>query len=144
MTLETFKATVTSTATPNLYQASVRDFMLSFSPNSTTAISPLEGILASLGACESIVMASFHEREKFSYRSVYFTLEGQEEDTDRPGLNRILVSVHYDTDETRQASHDFMEFAEGTCPVMDNLTNAVPITRMEVTTETSNQETIKS
>ena len=142
MTVETFKAVVTSTATPDHYRATARDFMLNYSLNSPQAITPFEGVLASLGACESIVMASFHEKQNFTYRSVYFTLEGQEDDDARPGLDRILVSVHYDTDETRQASHDFVEFAENTCPVMDNLTNGVPIKRTAVTSSSSAKEPV--
>lgn len=133
MAMETFKVQVTSTAKPNEYQATVRDFKVKLAPDSETAPSSHEAILQALGACEAIVMASFNQQQDFTYRDFYYTLAGTKPaDSQRPGMARIGVAVHFDTDESKQKCHDFMTFAENTCPVMDNLTNTVPVKRTGV------------
>lgn len=134
MAMETFKVQVTSTDQPKEYQATVRDFTVKLAPDSTTANSPHEAVLQALGACEAIVMASFNKQQGFTYRDVYYTLEGlKSSDAQRPGLERIGVAVHLDTPESKQKCQEFMTFTENTCPVMDNLTHTVPVKRTGVT-----------
>ncbi|PTM23003.1 osmotically inducible protein OsmC [Lactobacillus sp. PFC-70] len=132
MSIDTYKVKITGSATSDRYQASVRDFSLELAPNSTQAANAYEAILEALGGCESIVMGSFYRKQKFTYRSFYLTLEGLQE-APTQGLSEIKVGVHFDTPENKKACTDFVEFAEATCPVMDNLTNTVPIKRTAVT-----------
>jgi len=133
MAMETFKVQVTGTGQPNEYQAAVRDFKVKLAPDSTAATSSHEAILQALGACEAIVMASFNKQQDFTYRDFYYTVEGiKSGDSERPGMDRIGVAVHLNTDESKQKCHEFMDFAENTCPVMDNLTNTVPVKRTGV------------
>ncbi|NLR10629.1 MULTISPECIES: OsmC family protein [Lactobacillaceae] len=130
MTMETFKARVTTTDRPNEYQAAVRDFTIRLAPDSPAATSSHEAVLQALGACEAIVMASFNKQQDFTYRDVYYTLEGTKPaDVKRPGFDRIGVAVHLNTDEPKHKCQDFMTFTENTCPVMDNLTHTVPVKR---------------
>lgn len=130
MAMETFKVQVTRANKPDEYQAAVRDFKVKLAPDSTGTVSAHEAILQALGACEAIVMASFNKQQDFTYRSFYYTLEGLKSPAaQRPGMERIGVAVHFDTDESKQKCQEFMTFAENTCPVMDNLTNTVPIKR---------------
>ncbi|MFC6260900.1 OsmC family protein [Levilactobacillus fujinensis] len=134
MAMETFKVKVTGTDRPKAYQAAVRDFKVNFATDSPATVGSHEAILQALGACEAIVMASFKKQQNFTYRDFYYTLEGRKaDDSQRLGLDRIGVAVHFNTDENKQKCHEFMEFAENTCPVMDNLTNTVPVKRTGVT-----------
>lgn len=134
MAIDTYKVTVTGTNQADEYQATARDFKINLAPNSEHSVSSHEAILEALGACESIVMASFHKQQKFQYRDFYYTVAGTKAaDSKRAGLDNIGVSIHFKTDETKQKCSEFMAFAENTCPVMDNLTNTVPIKRTGVT-----------
>jgi len=134
MAMETFKVRVTGTKRPNEYQATVRDFKVNFATDSPATVGSHEAILQALGACEAIVMASFNKQQNFTYRDFYYTLEGRkDDDSSRLGLDRIGVAVHFNTDESKQKCNEFMEFAENTCPVMDNLTNTVLVKRTGVT-----------
>ena len=132
MAIETYKVSVSHKTSDKNYHIKVRDFNLTLSsePNDSHA-NTYETILEALGACESIVMASFNKQKNFKYNSLYYTLIGNQDQT---GFSDIGVTVHFKTNESKQKCAEFVEFAENTCPVMDNLTHAVPITRTEVIT----------
>lgn len=136
MTMDTYKVSVTTTASPRQYRAQVRDFTLDLASDNQNRAGAYETILEALGACESIVMGSFYKKQEFHYQSFYYTLEGRQ-DTQSPrlGLDEIGVGVHFKTQETKKACQSFVDFAEATCPVMDNLTNTVPIKRTSVTVD---------
>lgn len=141
MAITTYQATVTSTDTPNIYQAQVRDFTINFDLTDRDngyelGMKPEEAILASLGACESIVAGTFKRKQHFDYSSFYITLEGQKEaDSSRPGLDTIHMTVHFRTPNSKAEAKKFVEFMENTCPVRDNLANKVPVVFQEVKTE---------
>lgn len=131
MAITTFKATVVSTDDPNKYISQSRDFTVVFKTNQMNngydeGITPNEGILCALGACEDIVAASFYKKEKFEYSSLYIPVSGDISDA-RPGFNQIGIDVHFRTPKDKSNITKFVKFMEKTCPVRDNLVNAVPI-----------------
>lgn len=129
MAVTTYKSVVTTTDTPHVYQAQVRDFTLNFDTTGRhdgyeVGMQPNEAILASLGACESIVAASFHHKQHFDYSSLYITLKSSLAG-DR--LDDIHMDIHFRTNQSKEEAADFVEFMENTCPVRDNLVNTVPV-----------------
>jgi uncharacterized OsmC-like protein len=141
MAITTYKSTVTSTDTPDIYQAQVRDFTINYDLTGRDngyeeGMQPAEAILAALGACESIVAGSFKRKQHFDYTSFYIALEGQKNtDSTRPGLDAIHMTVHFRTPNSKAEAKKFVEFMENTCPVRDNLANTVPIVFKDVQAE---------
>lgn len=129
--MTTYKASVTSTDKDNVYQARVREFNLKMDLTGRLngyeeGLTPDESLLCALGACESIVAASFYRKQHFSYRSFYLVLNGTASDK-HPGFAEINMDAHFNTDEAPSTAKNFVEFMENTCPVRDNLVNTVPI-----------------
>lgn len=131
MAISTFKATVSMTDEPGKYIAQSREFNVTFDTQKRNngydfGITPNEGILCSLGACEDIVAGSFYKRQKFAYQSFYIVVDGQIR-SNRPGYDQINLDLHFKTSKTKEETMDFVKFMEKTCPVRDNLVNRVPI-----------------
>lgn len=139
MAITTFKAKVVSTDDPNKYISYSRDFTVKFQTNELNngydeGITPNEGILCALGACEDIVAASFYKKEKFEYSSLYIPVRG-EISGKRPGFDNIGIDIHFRTPKEKTEITKFVKFMEDTCPVRDNLVNTVPIVTKEVKSE---------
>ncbi|WP_252976537.1 hypothetical protein [Leuconostoc citreum] len=80
MAITTFKAKVVSTDDPNKYISYSRDFTVKFQTNELNngydeGITPNEGILCALGACEDIVAASFYKKKNLNIVHCTFLLE---------------------------------------------------------------------
>ncbi|WP_300562303.1 OsmC family protein [Companilactobacillus sp.] len=105
-------------------------------------INPLEALMCALGACESIVAASFCKKFGFKYDDFYVELEGDIDtkgfmgDPDvRNGLQEIRFTMHFKTDESQEKAEEFADFIQKTCPVVDNLSNGVKLVRTGVIRE---------
>ena len=136
MAITTFKASVSMTNTPDQYISQSRDFKVTFNSQKKnngydTGITPNEGILCSLGACEDIVAGSFYKKEKFEYSSLYIPLRGYISN-ERPGYDHIDLDIHFRTPKNKEEINNFVKFMENTCPVRDNLVNKVPIVIKEI------------
>lgn len=125
--MTTYKASVSNTDQPDLYQANVRDFSIKFDLSGNQDVfvqkgmNPGNALLSSLGACESIVAASFYRKKHFDYSSLYLTLSSDDL------TQEIHADVHFKTGKSKADTENFVDFIENTCPVLDNLANSVPL-----------------
>ncbi len=106
------------------------------------AMSPVEALLAALGACQTIVVAAFAKAHNFSYEEFHMELEG-DLDTDgfmgksdvRPGFQEIRFTMHFKTNESQAKAEEFAAFVEKTCPVGDSLVHGVKLVLSDVVLE---------
>lgn len=109
---------------------------------SNTGMNPVEAILCSLGACQTIVASAFAEAQGFSFEELHIELEG-DLDPDgfmgladvRNGFQEIRFTVHFKTKESQEKAEAFADFIEKRCPVGDCLTNGVKLVRAGVVRE---------
>lgn len=142
--LTTFKATVEKNTSGLAVKAKSRNFEIIFDEpaelgGSNTGMNPVEGILCTLGACQSIVVAAFAESQNFKYDEFYVELEG-DLDPDgfmgladvRPGFQEIRFNFVFKTNEPKEKVEAFSNFIEKTCPVGDSLANGVKLIRNKI------------
>ena len=97
-----------------------------------TGMNPVEMVLCALGACQSIVAASFAKKFGITFTDFRVELE-RDLDPDgfmgisdvRKGYSEIRYNIHIETDEPREKVEKFVEFIEATCPVGDTIANPV-------------------
>lgn len=139
--LTTFKAVAKKTKTGLQVESTARNFTFTYDEpaelgGTDTGMNPVEGVLCSLGACQSIVCAAFAEAQGFKYEEFWVELEG-DLDPDgfmgladcRNGFQEIRFTMHFKTDEPQEKVDAFAEFIEKRCPVGDNLANGVKLVR---------------
>ncbi|MFD0870235.1 MULTISPECIES: OsmC family protein [Paenibacillus] len=97
-----------------------------------TAMNPVEALLCSLGACQSIVARVY--ARKFDVQLDDFRVEVEGDlDTDgfmnksdvRRGYSDIRYTFHIKTSAPRERVEQFIQFLEQTCPVGDTIANPV-------------------
>lgn len=142
--LTTFKATAEKENCGLSVKTKARNFEIIFDEPSDlggtdTGMNPVEGILCTLGACQSIVVAAFAKVQNFKYDEFKVELEG-DLDTDgfmglsdvRPGFQEIRFNFIFKTDEPKEKVEAFSNFIEKTCPVGDCLMNGVKLVRNKI------------
>lgn len=137
--LQTFKIEVASTGTALQVKASCRGFELTFDEpeeagGANTGMNPVEGVLCTLGACQSIAAMIFAHAQGVQLDSVRMEIEGDVDPDGFMGVNpdvrnglsdvrcRLIVSGP-DKDAVRKIA----EMAEQRCPVSDSIQNPVPV-----------------
>ncbi|MFC5703364.1 OsmC family protein [Cohnella faecalis] len=97
-----------------------------------TGLNPVEALLASLGACQSIVARVY--ASKFGIELDDFRVEVEGDiDLDgffnksdvRPGYSDIRYSFYIRTNSPRDKVEEFVQFLESKCPVGDTIANPV-------------------
>jgi uncharacterized OsmC-like protein len=97
-----------------------------------TGMNPVEALLASLGACQSIVARVY--APKFGVKLDDFRVEVEGDiDLDgffnrsdvRPGYSEIRYTFYIKTDSPREKVEEFISFLERKCPVGDTIANPV-------------------
>ncbi|WP_341281190.1 OsmC family protein [Paenibacillus sp. FSL H8-0537] len=97
-----------------------------------TGMNPVEALLASLGACQSIVARVY--APKFDVKLDDFQVEVEGElDLDgffnksevRPGYSDIRYTFKIKTDSPKEKVEAFVRFLESKCPVGDTIANPV-------------------
>lgn len=97
-----------------------------------TGMNPVEALLASLGACQSIVARVY--APKFSVVLEDFRVEVEGEiDLDgffnrsevRPGYSDIRYTFYIKTNSPEEKVNEFVQFLESKCPVGDTIANPV-------------------
>ena len=131
--IETFKAVARKTSTGLEVETNSRGFKIIFDEppqlgGSNQGMNPVEGLLCTLGACESIVVAAFAKSQNFSYEEFYVELEGDLDPdgfkglADVPkGLQTIRFKMHFKTDESQERCEEFARFVESKCPIFETL-----------------------
>lgn len=99
-----------------------------------TGMNPVEALLASLGACQSIVARVY--APKFDVKLDDFRVEVEGDlDLDgffnksdvRPGYSDIRYTFIIKTDSPKEKVEEFVQFLESKCPVGDTIANLVNV-----------------
>ncbi|WP_159881922.1 OsmC family protein [Paenibacillus puerhi] len=97
-----------------------------------TGMNPVEALLASLGACQSIVARVY--APKFGVKLEAFSVDVEGDiDLDgffnksdvRPGYSDIRYTFKIKTDSPKEKVEEFVRFLESKCPVGDTIANPV-------------------
>lgn len=105
-------------------------------------MNPVEALLCSLGACQTIIAHAFAEANGIDLQDFWVDLEG-DLDYDgfmhlsdvRPGLLEVRCNLHMKSSSSVEKLNEFAEFIEKTCPVSDSLMNGIKIQAAKVTVE---------
>jgi uncharacterized OsmC-like protein len=107
-----------------------------------TGMNPVEVLLASLGACQSIVARVY--APKFGVKLNDFRVEVEGDiDLDgffdrapvRPGYSDIRYTFYIKTDSPREKVEEFVRFLESKCPVGDSVANPVNLKLQDIIIE---------
>lgn len=102
-------------------------------------LNPVEALLCTLGACQSIVAGAFAQAHDITFEEFHVELEG-DLDPDgfmglsdvRNGFQEIRFAMHFKTNESKEKIDEFAKFIEKTCPVGDCLSNGVKLVLSDV------------
>lgn len=105
-------------------------------------MNPVELLLSSLGACQSIVARTYAEKFEVDLKNFWVELEG-DIDLDgflgksdvRPGFSDIRYTFHIETDAPEDKLRAYKEFIEAHCPVGDSIANQVNLGSSKVVIE---------
>ena len=97
-------------------------------------MNPLELLLSSLGACQTIVAQMSAQKMGVHYDRLWVELEG-DIDTDgflglsdvRPGFQEVRYKVHIESNEPQEKIEEFIQYVEAHCPALDSLINPVKV-----------------
>jgi len=140
MTMATFKAISRKLPGGLAVESESRGFkMIMDEPPSLggtdTGMSPVEGLLASLGSCQCIGAAAFAKSQDIDLKEFWVELEG-DLDTEgflkgdpnvRPGYQEVRFTMHIKTNAPQDKVEAFQKFIESRCPVGDSLGKGVTI-----------------
>ena len=107
-----------------------------------TGMNPAEAILCGLGACQTILAASFALKHGIDLQDFWVELEG-DLDTDgfmgvsdvRPGYSSIRYTMHIKSNTPEDKIRSFIEFIEKRCPMGDTLMHEVKLQKTNVIIE---------
>lgn len=105
-------------------------------------MNPVELLLSSFGACQSIVARTFAEKFEVNLQNFWVELEG-DIDLDgflgksdvRPGFSDIRYTFHIESDAPEEKIQAYKEFVEAHCPVGDTIANPVNLASSKVVVE---------
>ena len=97
-------------------------------------MNPLELLLSSLGACQTIVAQMSAQKMGVQYDRLWVELEG-DIDTDgflglsdvRPGFQEVRYKVHIESNEPQEKIEEFIQYVEAHCPALDSLITPVKV-----------------
>lgn len=90
-------------------------------------MTPVEGLLSSLGACMTIVAKLYAKSKGINLKAFRVELEGEGAPGIRPGFAKIRVKAYVTSDAPQEKVAQFIKFVERTCPVRDSVANGVEI-----------------
>ncbi|GBG08036.1 peroxiredoxin [Paenibacillus sp. MY03] len=134
--VQTFKATANLLDGVKV-KTSVRQFELIIDePKSLggtdTGMNPVEALLASLGACQSIVARVYAPKFGVKLDDFQVDVEGEidldgffDRSSVRPGYSDIRYTFRIKTDSPKEKVDEFVQFLESKCPVGDTIANPV-------------------
>jgi uncharacterized OsmC-like protein len=137
--LTTFKATAIKSPEGLQVEANSRGFKILFDEpedmgGTNTAMNPVEALLCTLGACQSLVASAFAAAHDITFEEFHIDLEG-DLDPDgfmgladvRNGFQEIRFVMHFKSNEPKEKLEEYAKFIENTCPVGDCLANGVKL-----------------
>lgn len=137
--LTTFKATAIKTPGGLQVEANSRGFKILFDEpedmgGTNTAMNPVEALLCTLGACQSLVASAFAAAHDITFEEFHIDLEG-DLDPDgfmgladvRNGFQEIRFVMHFKSNEPKEKLEEYAKFIDNTCPVGDCLANGVKL-----------------
>jgi uncharacterized OsmC-like protein len=145
--LTTLKAVARYTGTSLQIQTESRGLKLLFDEppelgGTDKGPNPVEGILAALGACQSIVAVSFARKFNIDLKDFRVELEG---DLDPDGfmdkapvpigLQKLRYTMFFQTDAPKDKVDAFVEYIETHCPVGATLNDGTELVRAGVVIE---------
>lgn len=126
--MSTYKVKATKTTTGMQVAAGARGFEITFDePNSTnTGMNPVEILLASFGACQSITATELARKRHFDLQAFWVNVEGDlgREDVDGESLYKfteIRYEPHLRSDESPEDIQQFLADVAKKCPVENTL-----------------------
>ncbi len=91
-------------------------------------INPLELLLSSLGACQTIMAQSYANKMGVQYDQLEIELEGDLDTSGykgkpgaKVGLEEIRYTVHMMSNEPQEKIDEFIRYIEAHCPALDSL-----------------------
>ncbi|WP_338588084.1 OsmC family protein [Paenibacillus sp. Y5S-9] len=97
-----------------------------------TGMNPVEALLASLGACQSIVARVYAPKFGVNLKDFFVDVEGDidldgffDKSEVRPGYSDIRYTFRIKTDSPQEQVEAFVQFLESKCPVGDTLAHPV-------------------
>ncbi|WP_461205271.1 OsmC family protein [Clostridium sp. DL1XJH146] len=147
MPMETFKAIAKSTGGLSV-EAESRGFKLIIDEpiqlgGTNTGMNPVELLLCSLGACQTIAASAFAPHFEIELEEFWTEVEG-DLDTDgfmglndevRKGYQDIRFNFHIKSNASEERIHQFVKFVENTCPVGDTINGGVKLGAAKITIE---------
>ena len=137
--LTTFKATAKRLTEGLQVESNSRGFKILMDEpedlgGTDASMNPVEALLCSLGACQTIVASAFAAANDITFQELYIDLEGDLDPdgfmglTDvRNGFQEIRFVMRFKSDEPKEKLEAFAKFIESRCPVGDNLANGVKL-----------------
>lgn len=126
--MSTYKVRATKTTTGMQVAAGTRGFEITFDePNSTnTGMNPVEILLTSFGACQSITATELAKKQHFDLQAFWVDVEGDlgREEVDGDHLYKfteIRYTPHLRTDEPDDKIQQFLADVAKRCPVENTL-----------------------
>jgi uncharacterized OsmC-like protein len=140
MGIHTYKAASVLKETGMVVESEVRGFkVISDEPKvlggTNMGISPVEGLLCALGACQCMTARFFAMLLKIDLTQYHVDIEG---DVDargflnadsgiRPGFQEIRLTVHVKANAPEEKIAELLALVESRCPVGDTVLNGVPV-----------------
>lgn len=107
-----------------------------------TGMNPVEALLASLGACQSIVARVYAPKFGVKLDDFHVDVEGDidldgflDRSPVRPGYSDIRYTFRIKTNSPKEKVEEFVRFLESKCPVGDTIANPVNLTLKSVIIE---------
>ena len=110
---------------------------------SNTGMNPVELLLGSIGACQTIVATSFAPQFEIDLQDFWVELEGDLDPDGFLGLNdevskgyqNIRFNFHIKSDASEEKVKEFVEFIENTCPVGDTINSNLKLDAAKIIIE---------
>ncbi|UKS31058.1 OsmC family protein [Paenibacillus sp. HWE-109] len=107
-----------------------------------TGMNPVEALLGSLGACQSIVARVYAKKFDINLEDFRVEVEGDldldgffKKSDVRPGYSDIRYTFYIKTDASKERVEEFVKFLEETCPVGDTIANLVNLKLKDIVIE---------
>jgi len=107
-----------------------------------TGMNPVEALLASLGACQSIVARVYAPKFGINLEDFRVEVEGDidldgffDKSDVRPGYSDIRYTFFIKTDSPKEKVEEFVSFLESKCPVGDTIANPVNVHLTDIVIE---------